>query len=409
MFPGELAQNVVPVETSFIKPYNISITWCDPPSDTRDLFRAYSLMLGESSESVTNLTFDDMPAMGLTMFNDSRLLLYVAENLSGSTNVEKVRGWQIQEGKKAMILQWEFMIDGNPYYGVQYVSKGDFGTRLDQEANADFQNLYFLYEQTQLHLTHEGQELFSVAKPFANEYVSYNGHHYFTFFMPFAEGYGELQVDSFGTTQLPEATLWFRYALAYSNDMQETIEMQARLGPMLAAQDAKEALRRYGIHLATDRSLSTRQQEKLNRSITHIIASLNEKPSIQRLARQRFDVETALALIHILSGGLMPRDFGINRGDFMVQFPEDAATDAGLKLHLISVNGGFTQPMSPLEWVSWMRLHEESVARDINPDATDMDFVIHALSHGHLVQPFAHESAGQLARAYHRAQSMIHS
>lgn len=422
MFPGELAQSVIPLETRFARPYNIPITWCDPPAHAGDIFRAYSLMLGQPEEPGTYITFNDMKAMGLVMFDGSRLLLDVAQNLSGSTNVSEVRGWQIQEGKKAIILQWEITIDGNQYHAVQYVSKGDHGTRLDQEAKTDYANLQMMYDRTQHLLTEEGGEFFSVTQPIAGDYVVYNDTQFFTYFMPFAEGYGELQVDSFGTTQLPEATLWFRYALAYDGTMQDMNETQAGLGPMQAMRNMEEIFRSYGIHVNPGRPILQRQQDKLNRSITSIMASLHDKPSIQRLARQRFDVETALALIYVLSDGRMPIDFGINRGDFMVQFLEDSAhvadpnnstidlfpqTDAGLKLHLISVNGGLTRRMQQLEWVQWMRLHEESVARNIAPDPYDIKFAIEALEHGYPVKPFAHESSDQLIAALHRAQSLI--
>lgn len=402
MFPEELAQSVVPIESSVITPYSIPVTWCDPPADAREVFQAYSL-LHEYPEPGTYINFNNMEAMGLTMFDDSRLLLDVAENLSGSTNVSEVRGWQIQEGKKAIIIQWELTIDENQYYAVQFVSKGNYGTRLDQEALADYTNLRLLYDRAQNMLTDEGRESFSVTQPIAGDHVPYNGTQFFTYVMPFAEGFGELQIDSFGTTQLPEATLWFRYAFQYSDDMQETSETQAHLGPMQAMLDMKDIFRRHGIHVNPGRPMSQQQQDKLNRNITRIMASLNEIPSIQRLARQRFDVETALALIYVLSDGRMPVDFGINRGDFMVQF----LADAGLKLHLISVNGGFTRRMQPLEWIQWMRGHEELVARDINQDATDMEYVINALSQGYPVRPFENESSNQLVAALYRAQSLI--
>ncbi len=197
---------------------------------------------------------------------------------------------------------------GEPTYCVIHVSRFPVGDERSRYLEREYNDLRWLSGLFEHQVGPEAREKYAVMRPWA---IGVSGkfrereHPYVI--MPFVEQ-GELHYDfiPIGSVNIP----FFRYAMPYNDAMEQRREQLTRE----VRTDAGREL--YG-----------------------------------KLAR---DLLVFQGLIYHVTEGRMLKDPRVNAGDWMANIGEE-----GMEMTLIAIHDGFTDAVSPAQWVRWMRKHEE--------------------------------------------------
>ncbi len=328
--PEALYHHIVIRDSHHIHPIlQIPVAWASLGSRVESDF----LRLDQSITSTGSgsIVYADLKDLSPHLFDDSSVLENTVSTLAPGARPENIKIWEIQAGMKAYILMSEVDTDQGNKFFVTYLSKDPEHSDLAREAEADFANLQMLADRFGS-LSPEGRGKYDVVRPISYGLSpAYNGYRYPFFTMPFLEDFGELRVDLTGVSEDSAIVPYFRYAYPLDRSMEVESERQFRHGPEKIISWLKHNQRRYG------------DPRKL-------WEDLNNTEGARHIHRQRLDLLVGNALIHIATGGYFPREFKINAGDWMAQFPREG----GLNLTLVTVRGGFDYLGDYDRWVDRM-------------------------------------------------------
>lgn len=287
------------------------------------------------------LPVDKVPRTIYTVLSHENELMETAESLfpNQQPQIFGIDSMLVQMGRKTYIVVCQMKTSaGNAGFAI-YLGRNPNGTELGNEAEADFHNLRNLHKQAELRLTSKATKKYKFLNPIALlASVKIAGHEYSSFTMPFIEDYGELRADVYENPQLGMRLPFFRYALTFTKRMK----------------DHNEATYKKVFDLGnTYGHLLNRFPDK---SPEYILTQLTRASQCQTIKKQMKDVLIGNALIFLLSDGHFPKDFMINAGDWMVNFPGD-----GLNLYLITVRGGLEYVGSEEAWKERMKEQYEVV------------------------------------------------
>ncbi|MFA6017308.1 MAG: hypothetical protein WC744_04455 [Patescibacteria group bacterium] len=302
------------------------------------------------------LTHKDVSSIVPRIFDDTEACQETFTALDFNKNPAihnlKTRFVHIESGQKAYIFLTETTdpaADRSIYY-ITYLSRGPDDSFLGQEAKNDFNNLARLNELAEDKIADPNiKEQFKFIKPLAlGKTAPVNGHQYTFFTMPFIEGYGELRLNH-RQMNFPLLVEGHRVIpsipnLSYAGP--PTDEYKDKFEAILMDVDFTE-----NAIMKLTQSFGPVMNMKKFAQFSKAVENL---PFLKKFKKQLSNVLFGNALIYLLTGGLFPKEFAINAGDWMADLESPL-----MKLYLISLRGGLEKIRSDEDWVKKMENHIE--------------------------------------------------
>ncbi len=326
--PNDIVDRLDFQHQKIIPNLDIPIKWYEIRKERGFIYNDVSPIIGALGK-------EDILPLGTSLFDINPVILYDTYGQAiGKDKIRELSGWEQEFGHMAFIFMYRIRDQkGKSSYFTTYVSRYPEGTERAKAAKRDFQDLQFLSTRFNTGLKEKYKQKFGVVYPIALGTTQYNQKSYPFFTMPFVP-FGELNFNVFEVMDDGEYPVMVFFFLSYSKPlnrkMKETIEDQRNTAQSMAREYYNTALDRE--HLENTR------------------ASIIVK-------KQLDDILLGNMLVYLLSGNRLPKDFLINAGDWM-----GVINDRGLLLKLISVSGGFDEPISEKVLFKTLKYHDEPVS-----------------------------------------------
>lgn len=282
-------------------------------------------------------------------------------NGESNLKINHIDGALYQAGTKALILIHRVKNDKKDKFFVTYVSRGEIGTALAEEATADFHNLKDLSRRARERLTLTGADQLQIVNPITLNTCEIQGKSYPCFTMPFIDNRAELSIDANMIADGRIMTIpHFRYAVPIDdrmrkfNETTESTSLSLTTALFGAEFGSLNDLRRILGTVIGPYLYPQQSRAPSGKQFAHV-ERRNLDEYLKPIAKQYRDILIGAALIYLLSDGYFPAQFSMNCGDFMVR-PRSAG---GFDITLVTIRGGWKHLGNDAAWIQKMREHGE--------------------------------------------------